>query len=210
VVPSATSVNLTAEWNGVAQSVPLSVVPAYTLTGLSINPASQYGNFSVSGTITLSAPADASATVLLSSANPSLASVPASVTVPAGAVSVDFTIALNAVTANTPVMITASRAGVSVASSVTVLKPTDSVTISRALLTQKTSDLRVEASSTSATTTLTVYNAATGAFLGTLDNAGGGKFKGDVFLSLQVNAPAPTIVVKSALGGTRSITVQVK
>jgi hypothetical protein len=209
-VDTASTVTVTAEWNGVAASVPLSVVPAYTLSAFVINPGSQYGIFSAVGTLTLSAPADAAATVQLTSANPSLASVPASVRVPAGATSVDFPIVLSPVATDTPVTITASRSGVSLTSSITVLKATDTVSISRALLTQKTSDLKIEAASTSAAATLTVYNAATGAFLGTLDNAGGGKYKGSVVLFVPANAPAPTITVKSTLGGSRSIVVQLK
>jgi len=93
---------------------------------------------------------------------------------------------------------------------VTVLKPSDSVAITKAQLTRKTSDLKIEATSTSPTTTITVYNAATGALLGTLDNAGGGKYKGSVFLFVAANAPVPAITLKSALGGTTSGTVQVK
>jgi hypothetical protein len=209
-VAAATAVTVNAEANGVTQSVALAVVPGYVLTGVSINPGSQYGIFSARGTLTLSAPADASATVLLSSANPAVAAVPASVTVPAGATTVDFTIALTAVTADTPVTITASRGGVSMTSSVTVLKPADAVAITRGLLTRKTSELKIEATSTSATTTITVYDAATGAFLGTLDNAGGGKYKGSLFLFVAPNAPVPAIMLKSALGGTTSGTVQAK
>jgi hypothetical protein len=209
-VAAPAAVTVTAEANGVTQSVALAVVPAYALTGVSINPGSQYGIFSARGTLTLSAPADASATVLLSSENPAVASVPASVTVPAGATTVDFTIALTAVTADTAVTIAASRGGVSATASVTVLKPSDSVAITKAQLTRKTSDLKIEATSTSPTTTITVYNAATGALLGTLDNAGGGKYKGSVFLFVAANAPVPAITLKSALGGTTSGTVQVK
>ncbi|HXT28449.1 MAG TPA: VCBS repeat-containing protein [Vicinamibacterales bacterium] len=209
-VAAPAAVTVTAEANGVTQSVALAVVPAYALTGVSINPGSQYGIFSARGTLTLSAPADASATVLLSSENPAVASVPASVTVPAGATTVDFTIALTAVTADTAVTITGSRGGVSATASVTVLKPSDSVAITKAQLTRKTSDLKIEATSTSPTTTITVYNAATGALLGTLDNAGGGKYKGSVFLFVAANAPVPAITLKSALGGTTSGTVQVK
>jgi hypothetical protein len=190
--------------------VSLSVLPAYTLNGFSINPGSQYGIFTARGTLTLSNPADASAVVQLTSANPAIASVPASVIVPAGATSVDFTITLRAVSVDTPVTITASRGDVAVNASLTVLKPADSVAITRVQITQKTSELRIEATSTSASATLTAYNAATGALLGTLDNAGGGKYKGSLFLFVPANGPAPTIVLKSTLGGTTSAVAQVK
>jgi hypothetical protein len=209
-VDAAGAATVTAAFNGVEQAAALSVLPAYTLTGLSINPGSQYGIFTVQGTLTLSNPADTSAVVQLSSANPAVASVPASVTVPAGATSVDFTIALRAVTADTLVTITATRGDVSLNAPITVLKPADTVAITRALLTQKISELRVEATSTSATATINAYNAATGALLGTLDNAGGGKYKGAFFLFVPANAPAPSIVLKSSLGGTTSAVAQLK
>lgn len=56
----------------------------------------------------------------LSSANPSVASVPASVTVPAGASSVTFAVTTSAVTANTSVGITASYGGLSRTTTLTV------------------------------------------------------------------------------------------
>ena len=209
-VSTPSVVTVSAEWNGVSQSTQLALVPAYTLTGFSIAPAAQYGIFTAKGTLTLSQPADASAIVALSSANPALAAVPASVTVPAGATSVDFTLTLAPVAADTAVAITASRGDVSLTSVVTVLKPVDTVAISKAILTQKTAQLKVEATSTSSTTTITVYNAANGALLGTLANAGGGKYNGTVILPVAISAPAPTIVLKSALGGSTSGVVQVK
>ena len=209
-VLQASAVTISGEWNGVTQSAVLSVGPAYSLSGFTISPDRQYGIFTARGTLTLTAPADTMATVQLSSSNPDLASVPVQVTVPAGATSVDFTITLTAVTADTPVTITASRGDVSLTSSMTVLAPADSLAITKAILVRKNSQLDVEATSTSSTTTVTVYNAATGAMLGTLQNSGNGKYKGSVFLFLPANAPAPTIVLKSALGGTKSGTVQVK
>ena len=209
-VASASTVKVTAEMDGTVQSAQLGLVPAYTLAGIAINPVSQYGIFNVRGTITLSNPADAAGIVTLSSANPALASVPATVTVPAGATSVGFTIALSAVTADTTVAITATRGDISQAASITVLAPRDTVRIAKAQLTLKTSELRIEASSSNSAAAITVYNAATGALLGTLENVGGGKFKGSVFLTVPQTASAPSIVLKSTFGGTVAGTVQSK
>ncbi len=209
-VAAASTVTITAETGGTTQSAALGVVPAYALAGIAIDPVSQYGIFNVRGTITLTNPADTAGTVLLSSANPAIASVPASVSVPAGATSVDFTIVLSGVRIDTLVAITAARGDVTQAASITVLAPRDTVAIDKAILTQKTSELKIDASGSSSATTITVYNAATGALLGTLADAGGGRFRGSVFLPVALNAPAPTIVLKSTLGGTASRTVQVK
>jgi hypothetical protein len=57
--------------------------------------------------------------------------------------------------------------------------------------------LRVEATSTNASATLTVWNAATGALIGTLSNAGGGKYTG----TFTVSPAVLSISVKSSLGG---------
>jgi hypothetical protein len=209
-VAAAATVTVTAEAGGVTHAVPLGLVPAYTLSGLSIDPGSQYGIFAVRGTITLSNPADAAATVLLSSANPAIASVPASVNVPAGATSVDFTVALSAVRVDSPVTISAARGDVTATASITVLAPRDTVSIDRAILTRKTGELRVDALSSSSTTTITVYDAASGALLGTLSNAGNGRYKGSVTLFAPQNGAAPVILLKSALGGSASGAVQLK
>jgi hypothetical protein len=162
-----------------------------------VNPASQFGGFTAQGTVTLSGPADASAIVSLVSSNGTLASVPASVTVPAGATSVSFPITLQPAAVNTPVTISASMGGITQNASLTVLAPLDSVKITKAEDTVRSFNLKVEASSTSSTATLTVWNAATGALIGTLSNAGGGKYTGQFTVSPAVLS----ITMKSSLGG---------
>lgn len=57
--------------------------------------------------------------------------------------------------------------------------------------------LKAEATSTNATATLTVWNAATGAFIGTMSNAGGGKYTG----TFNVSPAVLSMTVKSTLGG---------
>jgi hypothetical protein len=208
-VAGASSVAVTASWGGVTQAAQLDLVPAYTLTGLTIDPSSQYGIFTVTGTVTLSQPADSNATVLLATTDPTLATVPGSVKVPAGATTATFTITLRPVAADATVDIIALRGDVLLTSPVTVMKPRDTVAIAKAQVTQKTSELRIEATSTSAATTITVHNAATGAWLGTLANSGGGKYKGSVFLFVPAGT-TPGITLKSALGGTVTGPVAVK
>jgi hypothetical protein len=82
----------------------------------------------------------------------------------------------------------------------------DTVTIARAEYTTSRNRLRVNANSTSSTATLKVYVTATGEFIGTLNNNGGGKYSGQ--FSWQTNPQ--NITVKSSLGGSTSATVTVK
>src|SRR5580700_2312330 len=88
----------------------LSSVPSsLALSALSLNPTSVTGENSSTGTVTLSGPAPAGgAQVPLSSSNTSVASVPSSVIVAAGATTASFTVSTNAVAASTTVTISAS------------------------------------------------------------------------------------------------------
>jgi hypothetical protein len=196
-VLNSTPVTVTATYNSVSQAVNLTLVAPYSLSAVSVSPASQFGGFTTVGTVTLSGPADSGAIVNLSASNPALASVPASVTVPSGATSANFPITLQPVASDTAVSISASMAGISQTAAVTVLHPLDSVRITKAEDTLRSSQLKVEASSTSTSATLTVWNAGTGALIGTLANAGGGKYTGTFTVFLAV----PSITVKSSLGG---------
>src|SRR5208282_1195432 len=74
---------------------------------LTLNPSTVTGGNSVSGNVTLSAPAPAGgATVALSSSNPAVAAVPANVVVPGGATTSGFTVSTTAVNFNSTVTIT--------------------------------------------------------------------------------------------------------
>ncbi len=89
------------------------------------------------GTVTLEAPAaPGNIMVNLSSNNPAVATVPATVTVPAGATSVTFPIQTNGVSANTPILFTASVNGRRGTTTLTVrpLKP-QTLTLSASSLT---------------------------------------------------------------------------
>ena len=196
-VAGPTAVTILGTYNSVTQAAALTLVAPYTLTGLSVNPSSQYGGFTVQGTVTLSGAADSSAIVYLASSNGTLAAVPASVTVPAGATSAIFPIALQPVAATTAVSVSASMAGVGQTTGITVLPALDSVRITRAEDVLRSFQLRVEATSTNASATLTVWNAGTGALIGTLSNAGGGKYTG----TFTVSPAVLSITVKSSLGG---------
>lgn len=205
-VSGSSPVTITGAYNGVVQPVTLTVVAPYSLSGVTIAPASQYGGSTVQGTVTLTGPADSNATVYLSSSNTAAATVPASVQVPAGATSATYPIASQQVTADTPVVVSASMGGVNASAGLTVLRPLDKVQLTRAQYTVRSAELRIEATSTISTATLSVWNAATGALIGNLSPAGGGKFTGTFTTSPAVQ----TATVKSSLGGLATGPVQQK
>ncbi|MEN3327044.1 MAG: hypothetical protein V7638_1851, partial [Acidobacteriota bacterium] len=94
---------------------------AASLSTVSMSPSSVVGGSTSQGTVTLTSGAPSGgALVSLSSANPSVAAVPASVTVAAGASTATFTVTTSAVTANTSVVITATYGGVSRTTTLTI------------------------------------------------------------------------------------------
>ena len=81
------------------------------LASVTLNAATAIGGSSVQGTVTLNRAATAPSVVTLSSANPTLVVVPASVTVATGSTTATFTATTGTVAAATPVVITGSFAG---------------------------------------------------------------------------------------------------
>ena len=91
-----------------------------TLNAISVSPSSVVGGASSSGTVTLNSAAPSTgALVALTSSNTAVATVPASVTVAAGATTARFAIGTKAVTASATSTITASFAGVAKTATVT-------------------------------------------------------------------------------------------
>jgi hypothetical protein len=205
-VAAPTAANITATLAGVTQSARLDVVPGFVLTGFSVNPGSQYGNLTATGTVTLNSPAASATVVTLISGNPAIAAVPAFVNVPAGATTVSFPITLAAVAANTAVNLSASLDGITQVATLTVLRPLDAVTITKAIYTAKSLQIKLDVTGTNATATLTAYNAITGALLGTLSN-NGGRYSGTFTANL---GATPRVTVKSSLGGNATATASLK
>jgi hypothetical protein len=87
--------------------------PAFmSIAGLTLGQAAVVGGSPSTGTVTVSTPAPAGGTaVFLSSSNPRVASVPATVSVPEGATSATFAVSTTAVSAATAVQIDATYAG---------------------------------------------------------------------------------------------------
>lgn len=181
---------------------------APTLSTLTLNPASVTGGSGSTGTVTLSAPAQAAVAVQLSSNN-AAARVLASVTVPAGAASATFSISTTQVSATTSAQIAAVAGGTSRTAMLTIgaTAPTaDSVAIARAEYDRAKGALRVEASSSRPSATLQVFVTATGQLIGDLTNNGGGKYSGQFAWSVNPQ----TITVQSNLGGASSRAVTLK
>jgi len=105
-----------------------------TLSSLAVNPTSVNGGSPSTGTVALSGPAPSGGAVIsLSSDNTAAATVPAGVTVAYGATSATFTVSTSAVTASTPLTITASYGGGTKTASLTVTPPSSATLSSLAL-----------------------------------------------------------------------------
>lgn len=110
-VTNTTPVLIQGTYNG-TQSATLSVNPL-SLAAVSLNPATTTGGATSTGTVTLGGAAPTGGVlVTLSSSNPSLAAVPANVSILAGATTGSFTITTTSVSSQTTVSISATYNGV--------------------------------------------------------------------------------------------------
>ncbi len=113
-VPTLTTGIVTATSNGVSVSATVSVAPVPQPVLMSVNIPFISSGQSFTGTVTLSTGALlGGATVALTSDTPGVAAVPASIVIPFGATTATFTGIAGAVTAATPVTMTASFNGTS-------------------------------------------------------------------------------------------------
>lgn len=126
-VTNTTTVKISASQSGVTQQASASLTvtpppaPGPTLTSLTLNPGSEIGGSTSTGSVTLSGPAPSGgAVVSLSSSNSALAVVPANVTIPAGATGAVFAVNTSVVTVSSAISISATYAGVTQTSSLTV------------------------------------------------------------------------------------------
>jgi len=103
----------------------IAVVQPPSLTSLSLDSSSVEGGASVSGTVTLSSAGTGcqARTVSLNSSSPTVASVPVSVEIPAGATSANFTVQTSAVTTDQQVTISGSLNGNTQSATLTVKAP---------------------------------------------------------------------------------------
>jgi hypothetical protein len=123
-VRGVNSAGTAGAWSTVRRFTAGSFTQAPSLAGIALNPASVVGGGTSQGTASLtSAAPSGGAVVSLSSSNTSAATVPASVTVPAGAFSATFTVSTAAVTASTSVTINGAFGGAARAATLTVTPP---------------------------------------------------------------------------------------
>jgi hypothetical protein len=119
-VSATTAVTIAATHAGITASANLSV-RVISPSALSLSPNNVVGGAPLTGTVTLNYAAPAGGYVVtLASSRPAVATVPASVTVPAGSTSTTFPIASYPVAANTSSSISASGGGVTRSATLTV------------------------------------------------------------------------------------------
>ena len=120
-VTAITDVTITASLPSGSVSSTLQIDPPETVASVSLNPSTTTGTSGSSGTVELGAPAPGGGTtVSLSSSNPLVASVPASVTVSGAATGAGFTVSTANVTSSATVTITASVGASSASATLTV------------------------------------------------------------------------------------------
>ena len=130
-----TLVTISVSGGGVTRSAVLTVNPqapaaAAGLTSIAVTPSSVTGGSSSQGTVTLSSGApQGGAVVALSVSNPGIASVPASVTIPAGATSATFSVTTTSVSASTATTLSAAYGGVTRTATLTVNPPLQPATL---------------------------------------------------------------------------------
>jgi hypothetical protein len=123
-VNSTTAGNITASYAGVNKSASITVnapAPA-ALSSVTLNPTSVIGGTSSVGTVTLNKTTSNPVIVSLSSSKPTKASVPANVTVPAGASSATFNITTTPTKKKITAIINASYSGVTKSATLTMTR----------------------------------------------------------------------------------------
>jgi hypothetical protein len=192
-VSSDTSVTITASANGVTRTATLTVTNPTSqpsLSALSLNPTSVEGGSSSTGTVALTAAAPSGGASVALSSNNIWATVPSSVTVPAGATSATFTVSTSNPDQDTIATITGSYGGAT---------RTASLNIARSGTTTTTSTFSGQIRQRDGTITHTVSVGAAGRVDYDLrwDES-------RVDLTLRVRDPGGSTIVLDATGGTRS------
>jgi hypothetical protein len=127
-VTANTTATITATAAGASKTAALTVKP--WVASLAMNPTTIPGGMTSTGSVVLNGPAPAGgAMVTLSSSNTAAATVPASITIAAGATTGSFTASTTAVTANTAVTFSASYGGSTKTAVATVMPLLSSVTL---------------------------------------------------------------------------------
>ena len=111
---------ITATLGGVTRSANLTLIPVAKLLSLGVSPSSVTGGQTATGTVTLTSVAPPGGKVVALSDNSSSLSVPATVTVGAGASTATFTVSTSAVNSSATRQVSATLAGITKTANVTV------------------------------------------------------------------------------------------
>jgi len=208
----ATPATATATLNGATVTQTVTVNPAVPLTLTGVSAGVVQGLQSTIQLTPLLNRTNLSPSVIsLSSSNPAIAPVPASITLPAfsapGAVFFRFPYVPQGTATQVTIAATFNR--VTVIGTTNLPASQDFVKITKAELVVKSGSLKVQASSTFATAVLTLFNAQTGQLIGIMTNTGpsgvGAKY------SFQGNVPSiKSLLLKSSLNGTATSAVAQK
>lgn len=206
-------IDIRAAYGDTTQAAKLVVDPPLSLNSLVLNLTNLTGGMTSTGTVFLNHAAPAGGAVINLSSSNAAATVPSSVFVPAGQTLATFTVQTSEVTAFTNVTLTATYSSGSITVSRTAairINPpattADTVSIQKADYVASKKELTVQASSTSATASLTVSVTATGQVIGFLNNKGGGSYAG----TFSMASGPQNITVTSNLTGTASLAVRLK
>jgi len=120
-VTANTTATVTASYAGASAQAQVTLTPQQPPTSLTLNPTSTVGAGGSSfATITVASPPPTDLILQIASSNPSVASVPGGVVVPAGSTTGGFNVFTSAVSAQTVVTISVSGAGVTKTATLTV------------------------------------------------------------------------------------------
>ena len=186
---------------------------APALSGVSVNPANITGGSSANGAVSLTLPAPSGGTTIaIANGEPGVATMPASVTVPAGQTSATFLVTTQPVTSSFTVVITATLGPDSRFAFLSVAPPSpppaaDTVAIQRAEYDARKRTLTVEATSTNPSAALQVFKTSTDAQMGTLSSQGNGRYRATLS---NISSNPGNITVKSTLGGSASRAVTLR
>ncbi len=133
-VSATISVTVTASWNSVSKTAQLALSPInqVSLSSVSVDPLVVTSSGMATGTVTMSAPAPSGGVVVYLWTNGSPAFVPASITVPAGATTANFSVTTNYESSNAQGTITAFYNGFSKTTTITVTPPATLLSVSTA------------------------------------------------------------------------------
>jgi hypothetical protein len=129
-VTANTTARITATWQGVSVQTPVTLLPQQGPASITLSPTSTVGQSGGSfATVAVTTAGTSDETLQVTSSNPSVASVPNSVIIPAGNTRGGFEIFTSAVTAQTVVTISVSGGGVTQTATLTVLPAPQNATL---------------------------------------------------------------------------------